>query len=140
MRSVLFAAVFAMLAGCAFAAESATPGAVTADQIMAKVAANQDRTEAARTRYIYLQHIRAVSRKPGGKVMCEEITDSRVSPRAKGSQQELLKLDGRYLAEGSLHPLHDIAGAGSAEVRTRQTRKRRSRKIWMGWTSIWSRT
>jgi hypothetical protein len=27
--------------------------------------------------------------------MCEEITNSRVSPRAKGSHQELLKLDGR---------------------------------------------
>jgi hypothetical protein len=27
--------------------------------------------------------------------MCEEITDSRVSPRAKGSHQDLLKLDGR---------------------------------------------
>ncbi|MGA9718972.1 MAG: hypothetical protein WBQ79_11895, partial [Acidobacteriaceae bacterium] len=95
MRSVLFAAVFAMLASRAFAAESATSSAPTADQIMAKVAANQDRTEAARTRYIYLQHIRAVSRKTDGRVMCEEITDSRVSPRTKGSHQDLLKLDGR---------------------------------------------
>lgn len=95
MRSMLFAAVFAILAGCAFAAEPATASAPTADQIMAKVAANQDRTEAARTRYIYLQHIRAVSRKTNGRVMCEEITDSRVSPRTKGSHQDLLKLDGR---------------------------------------------
>jgi hypothetical protein len=62
---------------------------------MSKVAANQDRTEAARTRYIYLQHVRAVSRKTNGKVMCEEITDTRVSPRAKGSHQDLVKLDGR---------------------------------------------
>lgn len=95
MRSVPFAAVFAILAGGAFAAEPATASAPTADQIMAKVAANQDRTEAARTRYIYLQHIRAVSRKTNSRVMCEEITDSRVSPRTKGSHQDLLKLDGR---------------------------------------------
>jgi hypothetical protein len=95
MRSILLTAAFTMLTGCAFAAEPATPGALAADQIMANVAANQDRTEAARTRYVYLQHIRAVSRKTNGKVMCEEITDSRVSPRAKGSHQDLLKLDGR---------------------------------------------
>jgi hypothetical protein len=95
MRSLLLAAAFAIFAGCAFAAEPAAPNTLTADQIMSKVAANQDRTEAARTRYIYLQHIRAVSRKTNGKVMCEEITDSRVSPRAKGSHQDLVKLDGR---------------------------------------------
>jgi hypothetical protein len=95
MRSVLFAAAFTMFAGCAFAAELPAPNGPTADQIMSKVAANQDRTEAARTRYIYLQHVRAVSRKTNGKVMCEEITDTRVSPRAKGSHQDLVKLDGR---------------------------------------------
>jgi hypothetical protein len=32
--------------------------------------------------------------------MCEEITDSRVSPRAKGSHQELLTLDGRHWQKG----------------------------------------
>jgi hypothetical protein len=67
---------------------------------MARVAANQDRTEAARSRYIYLQHVRMVSRKPGGKVMCEEVTDSRASPQQKESQQQLLTLDGRYWQKG----------------------------------------
>ncbi len=57
--------------------------APTADEIMATVAANQDRTEAARMHYIYQQHIRMISRKTGGKVMCEEVTDSRVSPKQK---------------------------------------------------------
>lgn len=88
-----------LFAPSAFAAQTEMP-ALTADQIMAKVAANQDRAEAARTHYIYLQHIRAVSRKTGGKVMCEEITDSRVSPQANGSQQQLLKLDGRHWQKG----------------------------------------
>lgn len=86
MRSVLLTAAFAMLAGCAFAAESVAP-ALTAEQIMARATANQDPAEAGRARYIYLQHIRSVSRKTNGRVMCEEITDSRVSPRAKGSHQ-----------------------------------------------------
>jgi hypothetical protein len=105
MRQLLLAAAIAVLAWPAIAAQSAAPATLTADEvlardIMAKVATNQDRTEAARTHYIYMQHIRAVSRKPGGKVMCEEITDSRVSPRAKGSHQELLTLDGRYWQKG----------------------------------------
>jgi hypothetical protein len=100
MRSLLLAAATAVFASSAIAAQSVTPATPTADEIMAKVAVNQDRTEAARTRYIYMQHIRAVSRKPGGRVMCEEITDSRVSPRAKGSHQELLTLDGRHWQKG----------------------------------------
>jgi hypothetical protein len=99
MRCLLLAAAIAVFAGPAIA-QTAAPEGLIADQIMAKVAANQDRTEAARTRYIYMQHIRTVSRKPGGKVMCEEVTDSRVSPRAKGSHQELLTLDGRYWQKG----------------------------------------
>src|SRR6201996_7975018 len=99
MRCFLAAAAMLILGGYSFAAEPLTPGP-TAEQIMAKVAANQDRTEAARTRYIYQQHIRMVSRKPGGRVMCEEVTDSRVSPKQKESQQQLLKLDGRYWQKG----------------------------------------
>jgi hypothetical protein len=100
MRCLLLAAGFTVLAGCACEAQSAAPQALTADQIMARVGANQDRTEAARTRYVYLQHIHVVSRKPSGKVMCEEVTDSRVSPQQKKSQQQLLTLDGRYWQKG----------------------------------------
>ena len=97
MRCLLLAAAIAVLAGPATVAQTAAaPDALSADQIMAKVGANQDRTEAARSHYIYLQHIRTVSRKPGGKLMCEEVTDSRVSPQQKESQQQLMTLDGRY--------------------------------------------
>jgi hypothetical protein len=99
-RLVPLAIAIALSSGCAMAAQTAAPTALTADEIMARVATNQDRTEAARMRYIYQQHIRMVSRKPGGKVMCEELTDSRVSPKQKESQQQLLTLDGRYWQKG----------------------------------------
>jgi hypothetical protein len=99
-RPVLFAIAIALSAGYAMVAQTAGPAALTADEIMARVATNQDRTEAARMRYIYQQHIRMVSRKTGGKVMCEEVTDSRVSPKQKESQQQLLTLDGRYWQKG----------------------------------------
>jgi hypothetical protein len=100
MRFLLVAAAVVVFAGPMIAAQSVAPAAMTADAIMAKVAANQDGTEAARMRYIYQQHIRITSRKPGGKVMCEEVTDSRVSPKQKESQQQLLTLDGRYWQKG----------------------------------------
>jgi hypothetical protein len=124
MRCLLLAAAIAVLAGPATVAQTvAAPDALSADQIMAKVAANQDRTEAARSHYIYLQHIRMVSRKPGGKLMCEEVTDSRVSPQQKESQQQLMTLDGRYWQKG--HYVHyttlqeqETAGPKGKEVKT----------------------
>jgi hypothetical protein len=100
MRPLLLAVAIAVFAGPTIVAQSVAPAALTAAEIMAKVAANQDRTEAARTHYIYQQHIRIASRKPGGKVMCEEVTDSRVSPQQKESQQQLLTLDGRLWHKG----------------------------------------
>jgi hypothetical protein len=127
MRALLLAAAMTVLI-CPTMAQTAAPIGLTADQIMAKVAANQDRTEAARTHYIYLQHIRAVSRKTNGKVMCEEITDSRVSPRAKGSHQDMLKLDGRVWQKNQyVHYVHlqnvhnnDVDGSKDKQVKTEQ--------------------
>jgi hypothetical protein len=50
MRALLLAGCMAPLALPAMA-QPAAPVALTADQIMAKVAANQDRSEAARTHH-----------------------------------------------------------------------------------------
>jgi hypothetical protein len=69
---------------------------LTAEAIMARVAENQDRAEADRSHYVYLQHARVVSRK-GDKLMCEQVTDFRVTPSAAGSDQQLLKVEGRVL-------------------------------------------
>jgi hypothetical protein len=66
--------------------------------IMARVAANQDRSESERAHYVYVQHARVASR-TGKTVRCEEITDSRVTPSATGSTQQLLKLEGRVLVK-----------------------------------------
>jgi hypothetical protein len=69
---------------------------LTAEAIMAKVAANQDGSQEARSRYVYIQHAKVVSRK-GHTVMCEETTDSRITPTETASHAELLKLNGRLL-------------------------------------------
>ncbi len=74
---------------------------LTAADIMSRVAANQDRSEAARTHYIYVQHAHTLSRK-GKTTRCEELTDFRIIPTDKGSDQKLLTLDGRLLYKGKV--------------------------------------
>jgi hypothetical protein len=73
---------------------------LTADQIMTRVAANQDRSEAARAHYVYIQHAHVISRK-GSTIRCEETTDTRVTPTPSGSSQQLLTLQGRLLVKGN---------------------------------------
>jgi len=78
----------------------------TAADIMQRVAANQDRSEAARSHYVYVQHARTLSRK-GKTTQCQEVTDFRITPTDKGSQQQLLSLDGKLLYKGKyLHYTH----------------------------------
>ena len=73
---------------------------------MARVAANQDQSEAERTHFVYVQHARVASRK-GKTVRCEEITDFRVIPTESGSHQQLLKLAGRLLGKHGAYQTYD---------------------------------
>lgn len=105
---------------------AATP---TAAEIMARVAASQDKAEAARARYVYTQHAKMTSRR-GSRVMCEEITDYRVTPSGSDSHFELAKLDGRlwqkgrYLQYDKLKPAEEdeakkaSAGGGEKDGKT----------------------
>jgi len=63
---------------------------------MARVAANQDASEAERTHYVYVQHARMSSRK-GKTILCEEITDYRFTPSTGETHEQLLRVDGRML-------------------------------------------
>ena len=74
---------------------------------MAQVAANQDRSQAERAHFLYVQHARVISRK-GKTIHCEEITDTRVAPTAKGSVLKLLKLDGRLRVKHNYVTYHDL--------------------------------
>ena len=65
---------------------------------MNRVAINQDAAEAERAHYVYVQHAKMASRR-GNTVMCDEITDYRFTPSVDGSQEELLKVDGRFLKQ-----------------------------------------
>jgi hypothetical protein len=89
-----------------------TPVGLTAETIMARVAANQDRSEALRKQYVYKQHIHIVTHKPGGKLMREETADYNVVPTPGGTKKKLTLLSGRYWHKGKYE---DFSGEPTPE-------------------------
>lgn len=74
--------------------------ALSASEIMARVAANQDRAEKMRAEYVYQQHIYVVTRHTNGKLAREETADYIVTPTPDGTRKELVRIDGRYWHKG----------------------------------------
>lgn len=109
------------LLGCALALSVLTAHAqqptLTADQIMARVAANQDRSEAERAHFVYVQHAHVLSRK-GSTIRCEETTDTRITPTPTGSHQQLLTLQGRLLVKGKYVTYDHLADRHAAKQTT----------------------
>ena len=82
-------------------AQSPQPSAgLTAEAIMARVAANQDRSDVLRQQYVYKQQIHILTHKPGGKLMREETADYNVVPTPDGTKKKLTQLTGRYWHKG----------------------------------------
>jgi hypothetical protein len=77
------------------------PSALSAEAIMARVAANQDRSEALRKQYVYKQQIHILTQKTGGKLMREETADYNVVPTPHGTEKKLTRLTGRYWHKGT---------------------------------------
>ena len=67
---------------------------------MARVAANQDRSEAVRKEYVYKQQIHILTHKPGGKLVREETADYNMFPTPDGTEKKLELLTGRYWHKG----------------------------------------
>jgi len=84
----------------------------TADATIAKVAANQDQSEAERVHYLYIQHAHVTSR-AGKTIHCEETTDTRIAPTATGYNHQLLKLDGRVLLKHQYIAYTQLPGSKS---------------------------
>jgi hypothetical protein len=73
---------------------------VPADEIMKRVAANQDRAQSERLNYLYDQHVKVGARHPNGKLAREEVADYSVVPAAKGAERKQTAIRGRYLSHG----------------------------------------
>src|SRR5476649_1357512 len=98
MANLRLISVFFLAALCA--PRAAADDSLTADAIMARVATNQDSSEKLRSQYIYHQHIRVVSKKPGGKVLREETAEYHIVPKPDHTERTLEQLTGRYWSKG----------------------------------------
>src|SRR5690348_7253105 len=99
MRRVAF--LFVCLAGSVASAQTA----LTAGEIMVRVAANQDQSVKLRRSYVYQQHVHVISSLTNGRVMREETDDYDVVPTADGSKKELKARTGRYFEKGKYVPI-----------------------------------
>lgn len=90
---------------------------LTADAIMARVAANQDRSDALRKQYVYCQHIHIVTHRSNGKVLREESADYDVVPGPEETKKELKLLTGRYWNKGKYETFQGqpVPGTGSLD-------------------------
>jgi hypothetical protein len=91
--------VFFLLAGLSVR-QAAANESLTAENIMDRVAANQDRSEKLRSQYVYQQRIHVITRKSNGKVLREEMADYHVVPKPDGTARTLEQLTGRYWHNG----------------------------------------
>ena len=70
------------------------------DEIMARVAVNQDRAEQVRAEYVYQQHIHVATLRTNGKLAREETAEYLVAPTPDGTKKELKHIEGRYWHKG----------------------------------------
>jgi hypothetical protein len=94
MRTALIAAAAALVAA---AAEPET-----ASSIMAKVAANQERAEHLRSRFVYRQTVLLRMRRGNHKLAREERSEFTVTPGPKGLEKKLTSFAGKYESKGKL--------------------------------------
>jgi len=79
---------------------SADQPSPSVDEIMARVAANQDRAQQARAEYVYQQRIHVATLRTNGKLAREETADYLVAPTPDGTKKELKHIEGRYWHKG----------------------------------------
>ena len=91
---------------------------LTAEAVMARVAANQDNGEALRKQYVYRQHTHILTHKPkAGRLLREETADYDVTPTPDGTQKQLKLITGRYWNKGKYEVFEGepVPGSGSLD-------------------------
>jgi hypothetical protein len=95
-----------------FVAAAACPE--TADAIMAKVAANQERATQARASFLYRQSLLIRLRRSDSKLCREERSEFTVTPGPQGFEKKLTHFSGKYAGKGGLveydHPHYKYKG------------------------------
>jgi hypothetical protein len=79
--------------------------AQTADEIMARVAENQTRAEAARAGFVYRQDVLVRLKRSDGKLAREEDREYTVTPEPDGVKREMVHFAGKYGVKGKEFPI-----------------------------------
>lgn len=79
---------------------AADPAQLPAQQIMAKVAQNQDREQKARASFVYEETVHVATRYTNGKLAREEYREFIVTPKPKGLDRKCVSVKGRYRYKG----------------------------------------
>jgi hypothetical protein len=90
-----------------FAPPAATPPDLPIDEILRRVAENQQRSDSARARIVYHQSVRTRLLRGGSRLAREETRQYTVAPTATGTEKELLSVVGQYEKHGKLLPYTD---------------------------------
>jgi Ni/Co efflux regulator RcnB len=93
--------VFALLVG-AFGPTAAPR--LTAAEIMARVATNQDRDQQARNQFVYDRKVHRTMRRKDGKLLQEEYWTFAMTPGPRGTEKKLLSVQGRHWKHGQYLP------------------------------------
>ena len=84
------------------AAAAAAADRETVEQIMARLAANQDRAQSLRAAFVYDQELRMRFLRGDGRIAREELRRYRLTPNEKGIAKELVYFEGRYEKGGTM--------------------------------------
>ena len=93
-RAILLSSLMAAACG------AAELPALTAAEIMAKVAVNQDKAQELRKQYIYDQRIIIATHKTNGKLMRRELASYSVTPSNAKTSRKMTSLEGHYWHKG----------------------------------------
>src|SRR5271165_2340847 len=83
------------------------PAAESAEDIMARVAENQDRAEKMRSAFVYRQNVLVRINHTNGKLASEEDIDYIVTPTEKGIKKERVRFLGKYVEHGKVIEYHE---------------------------------
>lgn len=89
-----------------------------ANEIMRRVAENQDRLQKERAEFVYDQSIRVVSRYGKGKLACQQDTQYVVTPKEKSTEHKLVSTKGRYWRRGGFTDFDHEPGDKEATLDT----------------------
>lgn len=110
--------------------------APSAADIMARVAANQERAERLRSAFVYEQSVQVRMHRGNGKLAREERSEFTVTPTSDGTRKELTRFAGKYESKGRMvaydKPRHhykdiDIDGGLASELADACTNEKHSR-------------